>query len=416
MKFTKRQSHTLFSTLSNGLDAALFLVIIAIGRFLGDEDFGKFSYAQSIAVVFISWGSFGLNPVVIRDISRESAKILSYIRAVIPWTTLLTLTSFCLMSVYLYATSNDTQLFLVGIIVGCATMFRYLTMTFRAFFQSLGKFDVEFRNGFFENLLLIPLCLTVLLLGYGVVGVALALGCSRLFGMFIQLISLQKAVERNVDFFKPDWAFAVKLQKNAVPIGVGLAIATLIVNIDTILLSYLTSFSQVGLFNASLKIYVGLMIIPSVANSVLSHHIASAGNLTQATKEFWRGSIILFLVAGTLLLILGPFSTEIIVILFGANFTAAGDVFFWHLIACVPAFQVVMLRTYFISIGKSRTFLIMTLLGLILRVALFLIVVPKFGLVSAAQVAFVTELVTYMASLVYLKRSSYSVQSSHSMQ
>jgi len=48
VKFTKRQSHTLFSTLSNGLDAALFLVMIAIGRFLGDEDFGKFSYAQSI--------------------------------------------------------------------------------------------------------------------------------------------------------------------------------------------------------------------------------------------------------------------------------------------------------------------------------------------------------------------------------
>ena len=408
MKFSKHQSHTFYSTLSNGLDAAIFLVMIAIGRFLGDEDFGKFSFAQSIAVVFISWGSFGLNPIVIRNLSRDNSRLTSYIRAVIPWTALLTLVAFVLMAVYLLVTSDDSRLILVGIIVGLATMFRYLTMTFRAFSQSLGRFDVEFRNVFAENLLLIPLCLAVLLAGYGIVEVALALIFSRLIGMLIQTASLRRIVGEYTGPYKPDWSLALKLQKNAVPIGAGLAIAMLIINIDTLLLSYISSFAQVGLYNASLKLYAGLMIIPSIANAVLSHHIARASTLPQATREFWRGSIILFFVACTILLILGPYSSEIITLLYGSSYEQAGDVFFWHLVACIPTFQVFMLRTYFISIGKSRTFLVMTLFGLILRVILFLTIVPTYGLVSAAQVAFVAELITYLASIAYIQATHRS--------
>lgn len=408
MKLSSQQSHTLFSTLSNGLDAAIFVVMIVIGRFLGEEDFGKFSFAQSIAVVFISWGSFGLNQIVIRDLSHNSSLFTSYIRAVIPWTAILTLVSFVFMASYLFITTKDSQLILVGTIIGFATVFRYLTMSFRAFSQSLGRFDIEFRNVFLENLLLIPLCLAVLLAGYGLVEVALALSISRLIGMFIQSTSLRKMLRKKTRIYKTDWPLALRLQKKAVPIGVGMAISMLIINIDTILLSYISSFSQVGLYNASLKIYLGLMIIPSIANGVLSHHIAKASSLPQATREFWSGSRILFFVSCTVLLVLGPYSSEIIIFLYGLSYEQAGNVLFWHLVACIPAYQVIMLRTYFISIGKSWTFLVMTLLGLILRVILFLAIVPYYGLVSAAQVAFVTELIIYVASIAYLQITRHS--------
>ena len=404
LRLSSLQSDTFYATLSNGLDVAIFVLMVAIGRFLGEEEFGKLSFVQSLAMVFISLGNFGLNPIITRDVSHDRSKAPLYRRSVLPWTALLSLTALLLFTGYLYLSSHaNPQLVWIGVAIGFATVFRYLTMTFRAFSQALGRFDMEFRNVLLENILLIPLCLFLLLLGYELLEVALGIAFGRLLGLIIQSNSLSAFLGENRWHLKPDWATALTLQKTAIPLGIGIAVAMLSLNIDTILLTHLTDFSQVGLYNASFKIFVGLLIIPSIANSVLLPRIARARNSENAIKEFWIGSACLLVAAAGLVGTLGLFSTEIIITLFGSSYTAAGDLFFWHLVACIPAFQVVIVKTYFIATGRSQTFLILSLLGLIIRVLLLWIVVPMSGLIGAVQAIFAAEMITYLIALTCLQ-------------
>ncbi len=404
LRISSLQSDTFYATLSNGLDVAIFILMVAIGRFLGEEEFGKLSYVQSLAMVFISLGNFGLAAVIIRDVSHDRSKASQYRHCILPWTALLMFTALLVFTVSLYLGNHaNPQLVFVGVVMGFATMFRYLTMTFRTFFQALGRFDMEFRNVLFENMLLIPLGLLLLLLDYGLLEVALGIALSRLFGLIIQNNSLSAFLGETGWCVKPDWSSALSLQKTAIPLGIGIATAMLSLNIDTILLTHLTDFSQVGLYNASFKIFVGLLIIPSVANSVLLPRIARAAVHDDALKEFWIGSISLFLAAFGIVITLGVFSTEIVVTLFGSNYAPAGDLLFWHFVACVPAFQVVLVRTYFIGVGKSQIFLAITVFGLIIRAAFLWFVVPRYGLVAGVQAVFAAETITYLAALTYIQ-------------
>ncbi|MGB0910107.1 MAG: oligosaccharide flippase family protein [Nitrospirales bacterium] len=401
--FSSRQSDTFYATLSNGLDVAIFVLMVAIGRFLGEEEFGKLSFVQSLAMVFISLGNFGLAPIITRDVSHDRSKAPLYRRSVMPWTASLSIVALLLFASYLYLNNQDNlQLVWIGVAIGFATVFRYLTMNYRTLFEALGRFDLEFRNVLLENIFLIPLCLFLLIVGYGLLEVSFGIAFSRLLGLIIQNNSLSKFLGEKRWYLAPNWSTAFTLQKTAIPLGIGIAVGMLSLNTDTILLTYLTDFSQVGLYSASFKIFVGLLVIPSIATNVLLPRIARAGNSGNAIKEFWIGSVSLLIVATGLVGTLGIFSTEIIIFLFGASYSAAGDIFFWHLVTCIPAFQVVIVRTYLIGIGQSQTFLVLTIFGLILRAVSIWVIVPQFGLVPGVQAVCAAEMITYFAALIYI--------------
>ncbi len=402
-RISRLQSDTLYATLSNGLDNTIVVLMVAIGRFLGEEEFGKLSYVQSLAMVFLSLGNFGLTAIIMRDVSPDSSKAPLYLRSVVPWIALLSLTAILLLTSYLYLSGTQNRhLIWIGLAMGFATAFRYMIVTLRGFFQALGRFDTEFRCVLIGNALLIPLCLLLLFLGYGLLEVTLGIMFSRVFEFIIQSIGLSRTIGEKAWHWKPDWATALRLQKAAMPIGTGIAVAVLSLNVDTILLTYLTDFVQVGLYNASFKVFFGLLIIPTVATAILLPRIARAVSTDDALKEFWIGSGFLLLIATGLVAILGAFSTEIIVVIFGSSFSAAGDLFFWHLVTCIPAFQVMMARIYLIAVSKSQAFLILSFLGLIIRVALLCLVIPRFGLVAAVQAVFAAEMITYLITLTFL--------------
>lgn len=383
---------------------SIVVLMVAIGRFLGEADFGKLSFIQSLAMVFLSLGNFGLAPIIMRDVSPDSSKAPLYLRSVVPWIALLSLIAILLLTGYLYLSGDQNrQLIWIGLAMGFATAFRYMTITLRGFFQALGRFDIEFRCVLLGNAVLIPLCLLLLFLGYGLLEVTLGLVFSRVFEFIVQSIGLSRTIGENTWHWKPDWSTALRLQKAAMPVGTGIVVSVLSLNVDTILLTHLTDFIQVGLYNASFKVFFGLLIIPTIATAVLLPRIARAVHTGDALREFWIGSAFLLLTATGLVATLGVFSTEIIVGIFGSRFAAAGDLFFWHLLTCIPAFQVMMARIYLIAVGKSKTFLILSFLGLIIRVVLLYIVIPRFGLVAAVQAVFAAEMITYLITLIYIQ-------------
>ena len=68
--------YKLLSEFSKILPALLF---IYMARILEDEDFGKLSFAYSFAGIFIIIADFGLNTILIRNLSRQKEQTKEYI-------------------------------------------------------------------------------------------------------------------------------------------------------------------------------------------------------------------------------------------------------------------------------------------------------------------------------------------------
>ncbi|PYR18492.1 MAG: hypothetical protein DMF94_19930 [Acidobacteria bacterium] len=72
-------SRSLFTNMAYaGVSAAsaglLLILFVVAGRFLGDIEFGKFSFALMLGTIFETLMDFGFHQVIIREVARDGAR------------------------------------------------------------------------------------------------------------------------------------------------------------------------------------------------------------------------------------------------------------------------------------------------------------------------------------------------------
>lgn len=130
--------NTFYSGVTNFSDVLLFTLMILAGRYLGANDFGIFAFAQSIAILFLTFSNFGLNTLAIRDVARDRELATRYMGNILLWKGVLSLIAFLslvLTIFYIKESTSDTRI--VVSLMGIAVMIRFFTMTGRCFFTSV---------------------------------------------------------------------------------------------------------------------------------------------------------------------------------------------------------------------------------------------------------------------------------------
>ena len=173
---SKLGSQAAMAAATHLFDAMTILLMIFAGRFLGAEQFGMFSFAQSLALVCMGLGNSGLAALMTNEISRDPASAERNFALVMPWASLVTTLVGFAMVLGLWLVHPDPGLLMpVVAILGVATLFRGLVILNRCFLRGLQRFDLEFRAVALENVILLPAALLVLVLGGDVVALALAM-------------------------------------------------------------------------------------------------------------------------------------------------------------------------------------------------------------------------------------------------
>jgi len=375
-----------FTALVVGNLSGLFLAIL-LARILKPENFGIYSLALVIANLSIALSTLGIDNAVVRYISfyhgrndinalRSHFKHFLKVKMVV---TVIVASSLILLSGILASTFGDERLRIPFFLAGTVVFLASISNLFASFSRGLQRFDLVFLRQvtyeFSRWVFVIPLAISFLAVG-AVAGVALAYAVSAL--------TLFYFISKNYHEFI--FGKSSKVSGGVHSYMGFMTIASLsgivYAHIDSIMIGYLIDSTHVGFYRAA---YTVVFAISGFASSLAGVLLPTFTQLSEREFEAGLGrlnryvSIIVFPIA----ILLSFFADQIVYVLYGRDYSVAGDVMTILAFALIPSGFVYLGSTLN---AKERADLraYTVLAGMIMNVILNYILIIRMGMVGAA--------------------------------
>ena len=243
-----------------------FLISTLIIKYLGPTDFGYFSYSLTIASVFGLLSKFGLDIILVKELSEDNAnesKLLSNALFLRVFISLLS-TLLVIPLLLLFAQNNLIKILVIIFLI--ANIFQSYDL-FEAYLQSKLKNKISSIVAVCVLIISSFLRILFLYLELDVVYFALAL-LFEIFFLFIVLIIYIKS--QNIVFEFPSLAICKELISKSYPLFISSIFAFIFLKIDIIMLKFMLDIESVGIYSSAVKISEMIYIFPIlISNSFL---------------------------------------------------------------------------------------------------------------------------------------------------
>lgn len=206
-----------------------------------------------------------------------------------------------------------------------------------------------------------------------------------------------------------DWTTWKRLLKEAAPLAVGTAFATIYFRIDALMLSKLDTFSAVGIYGVAYK-FVDLvhyfptaLMVPVLAVLVQ----AWPNDIDGFGDTFRRAMIMLAIVGGLAAMEFAVFARPVMSALYGDEYAVGAGAGRLVVVAeCIASFSGLCF-TALVAMGRNRLYPLAALIGVLLNVGLNLWLIPARSYEGAAWATVITEVVVLGILLVPMLRMSF---------
>ena len=368
-----------------GMSTLLLAVLLVVaGRLLGDQEYGKFSFALALAMIFETVMDFGLKEITARKVARDRTTAQSLLAQTFGLKLALALGS----AIGLVVTANllrpEPDVRLACYLLGVASILRSYLLTIRYTLQGIERFGLDGLVVAIDRSLLLVLGVGVLASGFGLVGLAVSFVGARA----ISLIAAWALAAGQIGPFRPafDRARWLALQRQALPFGAFIIVLHLYSYADTVMLGVIRGDGETGLYNAAYRVYEGLANVGQVLQTVLiprlsRHYVANRGAYRRLARRGLLAGGLLAPATAAAGLLLGE---RAIVLLFGPAYASAEQVLQLLSIGFVVVLPLCALHAVALSAGAGTWLLRTAVAGCVANVALNLVLIPRFGMHGAA--------------------------------
>ena len=386
-------------------------------RILGPGESGKYAAAISIALWFDIVANWGLDALIIRNVSQEKDKVSSYLLN----TTVLRVATMVIgiIPIALFVgggiVANDPLPQDVIVALGLLMV----GMVFSGVAKSLTGVFYVFESAEYPaalaavtTILKVALGVTVLLLGWGFIGLA---GVSIATNI-VTLILLGVIAFRLFPLNGP-WTFDREIQREAWRVGYPLMInhllATVFFKIDQTLLIQFDTEEAVGWYNSAYKWVDGFNVIPSFFTFALFPIIARQvkQSVVDARRTFRMAVKLLVLVALPLAAFITLLADLMIGVVGGDAFLPHGAISLRLVIWSIPIGWINSVTNYMIvSLGLEKRLTRGFIVGVLFNTIGNLIFIPMFSYVAAAVTTILSELILLIMFNYYLRQRMPDVE------
>lgn len=367
-----------------------FVVTLWLARYLAPELFGVYNYAIAFTALFSVVATFGLQSVVVQylvdkpdqqNFTLASAFAIQLAGGVIAFI-LSVLVAFNLVG-------NEPTVLVAVLLLSTINLFRF-SDTVRYYFESRvqSKRIVVTENLVFMLIVLLriamillelPLIYFVALLVLEGVLTTLAFFC--LFGTQ-KLKALRFDNSNFLSMLKVAWLLALSV-----------GAAMLYMRVDQIMLASLLNQEAVGIYSAAVRIseiwYVfPTVIVGSVFPRIIRELRIDAARANRALDVLLTSFSIVSISVG---LLVGSYSTEIIVFLFGEDYRASASVLSIHVWSSVFVFSGILGSRWLVAMDMQKVLLVSTLIGVVANIAMNYLMIPVYGVEGAAWATLVAQ-------------------------
>jgi O-antigen/teichoic acid export membrane protein len=386
------------------------LALVSIGfitRYLGKEGFGNYATVLAFLSFFASIADLGLYSIVTREISRPKAnesKIIGNIFALRVFASILILLISPAIIWFLDYPIEVKR----GILIAVASfVFSSSYQVLNGVFQKNLAMDKVATGELIGKAIQVSVIILAIKLQLGFDWIIGALFLNMLANFLIILFWSRKFITFKMEF---DFKYWKLFLKESFSVGVGAMIVFVYFKMDTIMLSWMKTSADVGIYNVAYKVLENLtffpamiigLILPIMSNTIL-HDKFRFKDISDKTFKFFV-LVTTPLVIGTLFL-----AKDIVSLIGGGQFFESAVV----LKILVFAIVAIFFGTFFINIliAANLQKKLMPIYGAaaIFNVAANFIFIPKFSYIASANISVITEaLVAILAFAVVYKKIKY---------
>ncbi|AGS40574.1 flippase [Cycloclasticus zancles] len=358
---------------------------IWVARYLGPEQFGLFSYAQSFVGLFVAIAGLGLDSIVIREMVKEPCKQAALLGTAFRLKLVGAIVVLTILAIAVQLSQQDDLVRLMIFIIASSTVFQSFNVI-DLFFQAnvLSKYVV------YSNIisLLVSSFIKVILIVNEAPLIAFAMVI--LFDSLILMTGFVYFFNRHSTLVFSKLPFqkelAINLLKDSWPLILSGLVISIYMKIDQIMIKEMLNAEAVGHYAAAVKISEAWYFIPMVIASSLFPAIVEA---KKYSKELYYGRLqklydLMVWLAIAIALPMTFLSDWVVRLLYGEQYSQSGSVLMVHIWAGVFVFLGVAFSKYLTNENLTIKSFFRTFLGAIMNVALNLLLIPEYGIKGAA--------------------------------
>lgn len=386
------------------------IVIIYLARYLGVEDFGKYNFITTYFSFFMVLATFGLDPVVIKEIAKDKTITDKIINNVLIVRLLTSFVSIILSIIAIKVLNYSGEIVFYVALGSCTMIFQSLSYVYESLFQAYLKMQYYAVSVVLYKLIFSIFVFLIIFAKGNVFHAILALVLSEFLRTIIDLNFSRKFLKYEYFDFSINLSYWKSLIKQALPFIMSAAFFIVYYRIDVLMISSMKGDVSVGLYSAAYKLTDPLLFLPAALSStlmpVMSKQYIGEDNAWKRTYIISMRYI--FILMAPITMGIYALSEKIILLLYGTEYSGSAvalQILIWSLLFnSLNSIQASML----ISIDKQKVNSLITGLGCIINIILNFILIPRYDYIGAAAATLLSVMVVF-ASGYYLVSKNISV-------
>ncbi len=395
--------------------AANVLLLLLISRMLGAHEAGVYTLAFSYTMIATRMTFWGLDQLIVREIAQRPDDVhryfsnFLYMRIILSGLTWVVL--WAAIRLILPGAHVETQR--IVLLVALSTLPESVRNLCESVFIVLHKMPMMVFSRMLVTILRVAGTGLVLWAGYGLSGVAAVIVGTSLIGA---VLTITVVLWRSIHFiWKPEWGFCLEQLKIAWPLMLGNTVYVFDNRLDIIVLSFLFTEAEIGVFNAAFTIVSTMLLIPQAYQFAIlppMSHLYSTSK--EGLKKLYDYSMKYMLLLGIPIAVLLSGASTFFMNLFGEEFGTSVPALQWLAWTLPLLFVNVPMARLLIAADRqgvlARSLTLRLALGIILTLALG----PIFGISGIAISRLLSTAFLVIQNYVYVQRKICAVTPSRS--
>ncbi len=375
---------------------------VLLSRHLGLAGYGVFTYAFAFIYFFLTLNDLGLNTITVREISQAPARageilgsllslkmVLAGVVLVIAWIT-----------IWLWPMEDALRrpLALFALILPLTALNAPALI-----FQTAMRFELGAIAQVITRLAGLAFMALMALAGRGVTAMLGALLVAELLGVIVIWLLAKRLVRIELRVDAIEWR---RLLHAALPLAIGLVLASVVNRIGVIMLERMASIEAVGLYGAAYRVTGMLEKFPLFVMSTLYPIMSRLAvddmpRLREVyVRALWRFAA-LGVVLGVVIAALAPW---LLATLFGEPYRAAAPALRWLVVSTVCLYLAMTGGNLLIASGRVKDNVVALSAGAVANAALNFVLIPTRGIEGAALATAVSFAIVLVVTIVAVER------------
>jgi O-antigen/teichoic acid export membrane protein len=376
--------NTAYLSIGNAVSKLVtFLILIFIARSLGPESYGSYSTIVALVGMFVLVANFGLEPIIIREGSKQRSRLREFVSEYFPLKIVLSLFAFVLLLATLAVTGYAFNFKLLALLYGITLIFTSSAETFRYIFNITQDMRMIALASMGERFVFAAATLLLLPVVGGIKAIIVAAIISTGLQLVWYFLQSKNALGGYPSIHPrlAEWKQLLDYSKYFAASGL---LSISFNQLNVVLVSSLANMSQAGLFAAANNLLTGFLIpVQAIQSALLPVSSAQFKSKSYFADLRWK------VLRGTGIVVLGCVALSIasgflVNVFFGPDFLQSVPVLI-ALIWMLPFFVLTIWSDQLLTAtNQQRKYVVLAFIEAVVSISLSLWLIPTLGGTGAA--------------------------------